>query len=59
MKMYIKNVTGDPKGKYPVPKILAFKEDGKKIVLKAGEQAETKLKKGLSKRLVLIEEGKK
>ena len=58
-KKFIKNITGAKEGKYKLPQTLAFKEDGKKIVLKAQEQAETKLEKGLSHRLVLIIEDEK
>lgn len=48
MKKYIKNVTDDNKTVIPrlkrpfTPATLAFKEDGKKIILKPGEYAETK-----------------
>ena len=55
MKKYIKNITGDPNGKYPEPQTLAFKEFGKKIILKAQETAETKQwTKDLSHRLILV-----
>ena len=60
MKKFIKNITGDPNGKYPEPQELAFKEFGKKIKLKAQEQAETKQwDKDLSHRLILVTEQKK
>ena len=59
MKKFIKNVTGAKEGKYTLPQTLAFKENGKKIVLKAQESVETKLEKGLSHRLVLITEDEK
>ncbi len=56
MKTYIKNVTGAKEGKYKEPQTLAYKEDGKKIELKAQEAKETKLAKRLSHRLVLVKE---
>ena len=49
MKKFIKNVTDDTKTVIPElrrpysPAILSFKENGKKITLKPGESAETKL----------------
>lgn len=49
MKKYIKNITDDNKTVIPglgrpySPATLAFKEGGKKITLKPGESAETKL----------------
>lgn len=58
-KKYIKNITGEKGTRYATPLILAYKEDGKKIELKAGEQRETKLTKSLSHRLVLVEEESK
>jgi len=59
-KKYIKNITGEKGTKYPIPVTLAFKEDGKKIELKAGEQTETKMNgTNISgNRLVLITEEK-
>ena len=56
MKTYIKNVTGAKEGKYKEAQTLAYKENGKKIELKAQEAKETKLTKNLSHRLVLVKE---
>lgn len=67
MKKYIKNVTDDNKTVIPAlgrpysPAILAFKEGGKKIVLKPGESVETKMNganvsRGGTRRLRLVEE---
>ena len=42
MKKYIKNITDDKSFGYS-PATLAFKEGGKRITLKPGESAETKL----------------
>ena len=56
MKKFIKNITGEKTGKYSEPQTLAFKEFGKKIILKSGEQAETKQwTESLSHRLILVE----
>ena len=42
VKKYIKNITDDKSFGYK-PMTGSFKENGKKIILKPGEQAETKL----------------
>ena len=57
VQKYIKNITGDKASKkYFEPQTLAYKEEGKKIVLKAQEQHETKLTESISHRLVLVTE---
>ncbi len=42
MKKYVKNITGGTE--FPLKQELAYKEDGKIILLKSGEKKETKLK---------------
>ena len=55
MKKYIKNITGT--GDFPDEQEMAYKENGKIIPIKAGEQIETKLDEraiGSERRLVIV-----